>query len=130
MLKKITHVTLLVNDLYEALEFYKKLGFKMHTDAMFENMHWLTLYLDGQSESELILILPQSDAEKALVGKQAGDKAIISFESSDCNEDYEKLSKAGIEFSKKPENLPWGISAIFSDLYGNNIYICQQNTYR
>jgi len=127
MLKKITHITLFVDDQNKALEFYKKVGFKIHTDAMFGPMRWLTLNLSDQPDFELVLMPAESAEEKALVGKQGADKPFISFESSNCKEDFEKLVQAGIKFTQEPKEEPWGVSASFVDLYGNNIYICQQN---
>ena len=37
--------------------------------------------------------------------------------SSDCHKDYQKLSPKGVFFVSPPEDLPWGISALFADKY-------------
>jgi catechol 2,3-dioxygenase-like lactoylglutathione lyase family enzyme len=125
MLTKITHITLFVNDQDTALNFYQKLGFKVHTDAMFGEMRWLTLHLPTQIDMELVLLKAESEHEKALVGKQAGDKPVFNFETSDCLGDYERLSVAGVNFLAKPETQPWGTSAAFTDADGNVLYMCQ-----
>lgn len=125
MLTKITHITLFTNDQDRALNFYQKLGFKIHTDAMFDEMRWLTLHLPSQIDMELVLLKAESDQEKALVGKQTGDKPVFNFETSDCLSDYENLSKAGVKFLAKPETQPWGTSAAFTDVDGNVLYMCQ-----
>ena len=125
MFTKITHITLFVSNQDDALNFYKKLGFVIHTDANFGEMRWLTICLPSQKDMEVALIKAENETEKALVGKQAGDKPLLSLESDDCQKDYEVLSLVGIKFLEKPAQQPWGISTTLQDLYGNMIYICQ-----
>ena len=127
MFVKISHITLFVQDQEKALDFYKKVGFTVHTDAPFGEMRWLTLTLPGQKDLELVLMKAETAQEKALVGKQGGDKPFISFESNDAQKDYENLKKLGVTDLEKPEAQPWGISFGFKDLEGNAIYVCQPN---
>src|SRR3990167_73002 len=114
MLTKITHITLFVPNQDEALDFYNKIGFQVHTDAMFGTMRWLTLHLPEQKDTELVLMLAESKEEKALVGKQAAKKPVISFESTDCYKDYERLKAAGVKFAEAPAKHEWGIAVGFS----------------
>jgi len=125
MFTKITHITLFVHDQDKALDFYKKLGFAVHTDAQFGEMRWLTLHLPEQKDVELALIKAETEQEKVLVGKQGASKPLLSFESNNCNHDYETLKNNGIKFIEAPTEQPWGISMAFEDVYGNMIYICQ-----
>ena len=125
MYTKITHITLYVTNQDEALAFYKKIGFQVHTDAQFGPMRWLTLNLPEQKDVEVAIILAETTEEKALVGKQATGKPLFSLESNDCYGDYEKFKNLGIKFLEKPSEEPWGISTAFEDLYGNLIYVCQ-----
>lgn len=126
VLTKITHFILFVSNQDEALNFYtNKLGFKIHTDAAFGAMRWLTLHLPGQPDVELALMLAETGEEKALIGKQGASKPLFTFETTDCKKDYETLSASGVEFTSEPESQPWGISASFKDLYGNALYMCQ-----
>lgn len=128
MIANISHLTLFVTNQDEALKFYtEKVGFKVHTDAMFgENFRWLTLNLPNQNDFELVLMPVETPEEKALVGKQGAKKPFFSLATTDCKADYERLTKLGVKFSQKPTEEPWGISAGFEDLYGNSIYMCQQ----
>jgi catechol 2,3-dioxygenase-like lactoylglutathione lyase family enzyme len=125
MLTKISHITLFVHNQEDALNFYMKLGFVIHTDAMFGPMRWLTLNLPGQGDLELVLIKAETPEEKALVGKQGAARPLISFESADCFNDYLVLKTAGIEFPQEPAQQAWGTSVAFKDLYGNMLYIAQ-----
>lgn len=125
MITKITHLTLFVADQAEALLFYNKIGFTIHTDAQFGEMRWLTLCLPGQKDFELAVLLAETPEEKALVGKQAASKPLFTLESDDCKRDYEQMKQAGVQFLAEPTTEQWGISTACKDLYGNVIYICQ-----
>ncbi len=125
MLTAVTHITMFVHDQDVALDFYKKLGFIVHTDANFGEMRWLTLCFPGKKNFELAIMKAGNDLEKSLVGKQGADKPFITLESNDCKKDYEILKAYGIEILGDPETMPWGISMSFKDNSGNTIYVCQ-----
>ena len=125
MVTGITHITLFVRDQEEALSFYQKLGFRVHTDAQFGPMRWLTICLPGQPGLEIALMQAETADEQALVGKQSATKPLISIASSDCHGDYEQLQRTGVVFVEKPTQHPWGIGAVLQDFYGNLIYMCQ-----
>ncbi len=125
MITKITHITLFVNDLAESLAFYQSIGFKIHTDAAYGEMRWLTLCMPMQLDVELVLIHAQTDEEKALVGKQAGNHPFLSLESSDIYNDFTKLKQNGVTILEEPADQSWGISAMIQDPNGTKIYICQ-----
>lgn len=126
MITNISHITLFVNSQESALEFYtEKLGFKKHTDADFGAMRWLTLCAAGQPNVELVLMLAETPEEKALVGKQGALKPFLSLQTDDCQGDYERMKKAGVEFVEEPKHEAWGIATAFKDVEGNVIYMCQ-----
>src|SRR6185437_2915653 len=105
MLTKLTHMTLYVQNQDEALNFYtKKLGFILHTDAMFgEKMRWLTINPAQQKDMEITLMLAESPEEKALVGKQGGNKPLMAFSCDDCFKTHEELKKNGVKVISPPE---------------------------
>jgi len=125
MITRITHITLFVHDQEQALNFYTKLGFHVHTDASFGAMRWLTICFPEQPELEIALLKAETAPEQELVGKQGATKPLISIESSDCHGDYERLQQAGVTFVTQPKEEPWGIGVVLQDLYGNLIYMCQ-----
>jgi predicted enzyme related to lactoylglutathione lyase len=129
MIKSLTHVTIFVHNQDEALEFYtKKLGFKVHTDAMFsENMRWLTITPSGQKDMELALVKAENTEEKNLVGKQGAKKPLLAFACDDCHKTYETLKKNGVKIINAPETQPWGISMTVEDHLGNMLYLVQSS---
>jgi len=125
-MKSISHLTLFVHDQDDALRFYQKLGFLVHTDVQFGTMRWLTICLPEQRNVELVLMLAESNQEKLLVGHQGGgQKPFFSLSTDDCHEEYERLQALGVEFTQAPVVEEWGISAVCKDLYGNIIYLSQ-----
>jgi hypothetical protein len=38
----------------------------------------------------------------------------------DCRKKYEALRGRGVEFTEAPEPKPFGLQAVFKDLYGNS----------
>lgn len=129
MLTKITHVTLFVDNQDQALDFFvNKLGFEVHTDSKWDGFRWLTLNAQKQKDFELILYPAATPTQKALVGKQSDDVPILSIETDNCQEDYLKLKKNGVIFTQEPMVKPWGVNAIFKDLYGNIYNLVQQNS--
>ena len=124
MISKVSHVPLLVGDQQEALAWYtEKLGFEVRAHQPFpgspENL-WITVAPPGQTDIEILLQPPEwgteGDAESRaqLIGKAPG----FVLETTDCRQDYEELSARGVHFVDPPMEMPWGISALFVDLYG------------
>lgn len=122
---KVTHVSLLVHDQQEALDWYtEKLGWKVIADMPFpgdDSSRWITLAPPGQSEIEVVLEPPEwgisgdAAAKAALVGKTPG----FVIGTDDCRSEVEALRSRGVQIVSEPQEMPWGISAVFVDLYGH-----------
>lgn len=126
MIEKLSHITILVKNQDEALKFYtEKLGFKVHTDAAFGEMRWLTICPQGQPDLELVLLLATTPEEKSHVGNQVGSGALASFETKQCKKTYETLKSRGVTFLGEPQEESWGIGVAFKDLYGNTFYLVE-----
>ena len=122
MLTKVMRVTLVVRDQDEALRWYiEKLGFVKRADNDMGPMRWLTVAPAKQKAIEIVLADPKWYGSKDLIGKST----TMVVESDDCMADYETLKKSGVEFTGPPKREPWGVSAVFHDLYGNPWNILQ-----
>lgn len=126
MIKNISHLTLLVKDQETALNFYKKIGFVVHTDVEFPGSgRWLTIATPHNQHLEIALIKADEE-ELPFVGKQTGGKKpLFSVETDDCLADYHALKAQGVQFATQPVVEDWGIGVIFYDCEGNMIYLCQ-----
>lgn len=112
----MSHVTVYVEDYEEALEWYtEKLGFVVRSDEEFEGGRWLTVSPKPDSPVEIVLMEPDEPSGMEKVGE--GTLWVVTTQ--DCAETTEILHDRGVEFVSMPEEVPWGVSAIFTDLYGN-----------
>jgi predicted enzyme related to lactoylglutathione lyase len=112
----LSSVTLLVADQDKALQWYtEKLGFEKKVDQQFgPGQRWLTVVPKGQASPEIVL-------QKAAKGQegQVGKSLDWVFVSDDCRKAYENLKAKGVNFVKTPDVQPYGVMAVFEDLYGN-----------
>lgn len=129
MIKKVGHITVLVKDQNEALEFYTgKLGFKKCQNTIFgEGMRWVTVAPMGQSNLEVTFVKAEGKEKLKALGKQAGDHVFLTLETDDCQGDYEVLKTKGVKFFGKPERQSYGIEVVFEDLYGNLFDLIQRS---
>ena len=121
---RITHVALVVADQQEALDWYtSKLGWKKVADMPFPGDmpgQWITVAPPGQTGLEVILQPPEWGDEKGIEERRAkvgtGEGFVIATD--DCRREAAELASRGVQFVSKPEDMPWGVSAVFLDLYG------------
>ena len=126
---RLSHFSLIVHNQDEALAFYtEKLGFVVTESHKAEDgtWYWLTIAPTKDSPISLSLLLPQTDEDKAIIGKQSGSIPLFVLLTDDCHTMARELTAKGVTFAKQPTNEFWGIDAIIKDLYGNLIDICQQ----
>jgi uncharacterized glyoxalase superfamily protein PhnB len=116
---KISTVTVAVTDQDEALAWYtEKLGFEKRMDVTAGAMRWLTVAPSQQAEIEILLASWYPD--------RVGMNATWVISTRDCKGAYEELSAKGVEFSQKPTPRPYGLEAVFKDLYGNKYALLAQ----
>jgi len=120
-------VNVLVKDQDRAIEFYRdKLGFVVAEDLPYGPERWVTLRAPGDEGASISLNLALTDADRALVGKQAGAQPFIGLATDDCMADYRRMKKAGVTFAGEPQVQPYGTGVMLEDLYGNKIYLNQE----
>jgi catechol 2,3-dioxygenase-like lactoylglutathione lyase family enzyme len=118
---KITHFTILVEDVDEALRFYtEKLGFtKTKDDTIWVNTRWATVSPKNQPDVQLSFTKADDTAEFLAVGKQAPMNPLMFLETDDLNRDYNEMKAKGVNFITQPEEREWGTEVVLADLYGN-----------
>lgn len=136
MIKAITHFSLIVLDIDEALKFYtEKFGFVVRENESHEGFRWVTVSPKGQEDLQMVLMLACDDeaAENNCCGHcenedecDAGDmtdvigrQGVFCLSTDDCKKTYAELQAKGVEFTSEPEVMPWGTQVTFVDLYGN-----------
>jgi catechol 2,3-dioxygenase-like lactoylglutathione lyase family enzyme len=118
-------VGLYVRDQNEALVFYEKLGFRVHTDVGSGDYRWLTVQHPEQPSFQLGLFIPgppvhdaaTAQALKALVAKGAMPPLVLVVK--DCRAAFESLKSRGVEFTHEPVDRFGSVDAGFRDPSGN-----------
>src|SRR5688500_14014472 len=115
-------VSLVVRDYDEALEFFVgKLGFDLVEDTLVpaQSKRWVVVSPPGANESRLLLARATSSEQVSCVGAQAGGRVFLFLYTDDFWRDFERYRERGVEFVRCPKQEPYGIVAVFKDLYGN-----------
>ncbi|MBT3531580.1 MAG: hypothetical protein HOF74_07555 [Gammaproteobacteria bacterium] len=117
-INRISHLTVYVRDQETALSWYKqKLGFEvvMDNDEVVSGMRWLTVCPAGNPATQIALVLANSKEDESRVG----NNLMTVLSTTNCIDDMATLAREGVEIVGPPEEVPWGVSGIIRDLYGN-----------
>jgi catechol 2,3-dioxygenase-like lactoylglutathione lyase family enzyme len=122
MKQSIIHVALVVRDYDEAIEFYcQKLNFKLVEDTYQpeQDKRWVVVAPPGSNGTTLLLARAATPEQEAFIGRQSGGRVFLFLSTDDFWRDYKKMISDGIKFIREPKEAPYGIVAVFEDLYGN-----------
>jgi predicted enzyme related to lactoylglutathione lyase len=117
-INRVSHIVVYVTDQQEALQWYQeKLGFEVcvDNDAVVPGMRWLTVCPVGNQSTQFVLMLVREESDISRVGTNL----MTVLSSTDCIGDMARLACEGVEIISPPEEMPWGISGMIRDLYGN-----------
>lgn len=129
---KIKIVSIPVRDQQKALDFYTDiLGFVKKVDApLGGGNRWLTVVSKyDQDGPELLLEPAPNHFEPSKVFQEALMQAGIpwtQFYVENIQEEYERLTALGVEFSLKPTEMGTVIAAVFNDTCGNHIQLVEE----
>ncbi|HYW52281.1 MAG TPA: VOC family protein [Gemmatimonadaceae bacterium] len=122
MRQSIVHIALVVRDYDEAIAFYTRvLGFTLLEDTYLpdEDKRWVVVAPPGSSGTSLLLARASKPEQEPFVGNQAGGRVFLFLATDDFARDHQRLLDAGVTFIRDPSVQPYGIVAVFEDLYGN-----------
>lgn len=128
---KVSIISIPVRDQEKALIFYTEvLGFLKKKDMPLEGGNrWVTLVSkEAQDGPELLLEPAPLHFEPSRVYQDALMEAGIpytQFDVDSVDEEYDRLSKLGVEFSVKPTVMGTVKIAVFNDTCGNNIQLVE-----
>lgn len=115
-------VSLVVRDYDEALAFFVgTLGFVLieDVDVPEQSKRWVVVCPPGARESRLLLARASSPEQASRIGAQTGGRVFLFLHTDDFWRDYQRYKERGVEFVRPPKTEPYGIVAVFKDLYGN-----------
>ena len=112
-------VTLVVPGYDEAIAHYTgALGFKLVQDTeLSAEKRWVVVA--PENGAKLRLALARGPEQTAVIGRQAGGRVGVFFETCDVEDTFSRYTAAGVRFLEAPSTEPYGRVAVFADLYGN-----------
>jgi catechol 2,3-dioxygenase-like lactoylglutathione lyase family enzyme len=122
MPQHIGYIALLVRDYDEAISYFtEKLGFAVAEDTdLGGGKRWVLIAPPGSLETRLVLAKAVSADQLSRVGDQTGGRVFLFLHTDDFWRDYEAYRSRGVRFREGPREEPYGIVAVFDDLYGNH----------
>ena len=122
MRQSIVHVALVVRDYDEAIAFYtQKLHFRLVEDQFQpeQNKRWVVVAPPESTGTTLLLARASKPDQEPFIGNQAGGRVFLFLSTDDFWRDYRRMVNDGIRFVRPPSEQPYGVVAVFEDLYGN-----------
>ncbi|WP_138423164.1 VOC family protein [Maritimibacter alexandrii] len=120
MTRSLAHVSLVVRDYDEAIEFYVgTLGFELVEDSYQpeQDKRWVAVR-PGPDGTSILLARASNDRQAAFIGDQAGGRVFLFLRTDDFWRDYNALTAKGVTFVRPPKEADYGTVAVFQDLYG------------
>ena len=116
----LRHVTLLVDDYDSGLRFFViGLGWTCLCDIDQGRKRWVTVAPPGGAVTSLVLAVPTTEAQRAAIGAQAGDRVGFFLETDDFDRDAARIVVAGGLFLEPPRDEVYGRVAQWRDPWGN-----------
>ena len=113
-------VSLVVPDYDEALAFYVgRLGFALAEDTRLSpTKRWVTVVPPGGGGA-LLLARAATDAQRAVIGRQAGGRVFLFLQTDDFERDHARMTAAGVRFREAPRDEAYGRVVVWEDPFGN-----------
>jgi catechol 2,3-dioxygenase-like lactoylglutathione lyase family enzyme len=132
MKQSIVHIALVVRDYDEAIAFYtNKLHFTVVEDTYQpeQDKRWVVVAPPGSRGTTLLLARASTPEQELCVGNQAGGRVFLFLHTDDFWRDYHAMVSQGVTFVRAPKQAPYGMVAVFEDLYGNRWDLVQFNAH-
>lgn len=135
MITRHSHVCVYVTDQDRARAFYtEKLGMEVRDDVRMGDFRWLTVAPKTQPDACIVLMpiapgpMLSDDHARQLRGLlEAGALGAGVLETDDCRRDYDELKAKGVQFTREPKEMPYGIEALMRDDSGNFYSLTQRH---
>jgi catechol 2,3-dioxygenase-like lactoylglutathione lyase family enzyme len=121
MSQKIAHITLVVEDYDKAIAFYtEKLHFTLIEDTVLSaTKRWVLVAPEGPAACSLLLAEADNEGQASRIGNQTGGRVFLFLHTDNFQQDFQNLLDQGVQIIREPVKEPYGMVAVFSDLYGN-----------
>lgn len=119
MSQSLFQVALIVRDYDEARDFYVgKLGFTLTEESdIGGGKRWLVVTPPGSAAG--LLLARAGDDQTGFIGRQGGGRVFLFLRTDNFARDHAAMLRNGVTFLETPRTEPYGVVAVFEDLYGN-----------
>ena len=127
---KIVVTRIFVDDQAKAGTFYHHvLGFEPKQDVPMGQHRWLTFTAPGDSHGVQLSLEPNLHpaASAFQTALKADGLPAVTFEVKHVEDEYRRLTEAGVEFVKPPTSDEGFIVAVFDDTCGNLVQLAQRH---
>lgn len=116
---RLALIAYLVRDYDEAIRWFaQKLGFTLVEDALVSaTKRWVVVAPEAGGPA-LLLAKADGPAQEAAIGGQAGGRVFLFLHTDDFARDHAAMAASGVTFLEAPRLEPYGMVAVFEDLYG------------
>jgi catechol 2,3-dioxygenase-like lactoylglutathione lyase family enzyme len=120
MHQRLNLTALLVDEYDAALAFFVgALDFEMREDTQLEDgKRWVVVAPQGAANG-LLLARAVGERQRNAIGDQSGGRVFLFLETDNFARDHLAYTQRGVRFVEDPRHEPYGIVAVFEDLYGN-----------
>jgi catechol 2,3-dioxygenase-like lactoylglutathione lyase family enzyme len=120
----LAHIALIVRDYDEAIGWFtEKLGFTLVEDTYHpeQDKRWVVVAPPGAGDNAATILLARAATpeQERFIGDQAGGRVFLFLSTDDFWRDYHAFTAQGVRFVRPPAEQPYGMVAVFEDLYGN-----------
>ena len=122
MIQSLVHVSLVVADYDEAIDFFtKKLRFQLVEDTYIpaQDKRWVVIAPPGSHGTGILLARASNPEQTTRIGNQTGGRVFLFLNTDDFWRDFNQMKADGITFIREPKEESYGMVAVFEDLYGN-----------
>ena len=128
MPREVATISLLVREYEEAIDFFTQaLRFELLEDSpRAPGKRWVVVSPGAGKGVSLLLAKASTADQLACVGNQAGGRVFLFLHTADFQGDYAHMTAHGVRFLEAPRREPYGMVAVFQDLYGNKWDLLQR----
>ena len=120
-MQHLAYLTLLVPDYDVAIAYFTQaLGFDLVEDTpRSPTKRWVRVAPAGSTGAGFLLAQPTTDAQRAAVGQQCGDRVWLFLYTDNFWEDYTRMKANDVDFIEEPRHEDFGTVVVFKDPWGN-----------
>ena len=113
-------VAIVVDDYERPKSFYcGSLGFECLEDSpQAEGKRWLVVKPKGGEGAALLLARADGSGQARAIGNQTGGRVGFFLRTDDFARDHSAYLAVGVSFLEAPRHEPYGVVAVFEDIYG------------